>query len=73
MFRIFPEFLEIMKGTTTKSAIYLIGHYSTPEDIVQLGLESLTHILKKVSRGQLGFERAQELLEAERQAPVDYH
>ena len=63
MFRIFPEFLEIMKGTTTKSAIYLIRHYSTPEDIVQLGLESLTHILKKVSRGQLGFERAQELLE----------
>lgn len=64
MYKIFPEFLKIMKGTTTKSAFYLIKNCTLPEDIVQEGLGSLTHILKKVSRGRMGYERAQELFEA---------
>ena len=46
MYKISPEFLKIMKGTTTKSACYLIKNCPLPEDIVQVGLESLTHILK---------------------------
>jgi len=64
IFVLFPEFLEIMKGISSKSAMNLIRKYPTPEDIINLGVESLAHILKKVSRGRLGNERAQALFEA---------
>ena len=64
VFVIFPEFLHVMKNVSTKSAIYLVQHHTTPERIVNLGLESLTAILKKVSRGRLGQERAKALFEA---------
>ena len=64
VFVIFPEFLHVMKNVSTKSAIYLVQHHTTPERIVNLGLESLTAILKKVSRGRLGQERANALFEA---------
>jgi transposase len=65
MFIIFPEFLNIL-DVSTKSALYLIKHHPAPEDILSLGLESLCAILKKVSCGQLGIERAQKLFEAAR-------
>lgn len=65
-FRIFPEFLSIIKNPFTKSALYLMKNHPGPEDIVNLGLESLVTILKKVSSGRLGSERAQELFEAAR-------
>lgn len=64
MFRIFPEFGKIMNGFKTKSAMLLIEKYSLPEDIASLGVCELTKILKKVSRGQLGKERAEALYEA---------
>lgn len=54
----FPEFLAIMKGVTTKSSIYLLKHYPTPRKIERLGEEKLTHLLRKVSRGRLGKDRA---------------
>ncbi len=55
---IFPEFLHIMKNLKTKTAKYILNHYSTPGMIIQLGPEALQRILKKVSRGQFGSERA---------------
>ena len=64
MFKIFPEFLSIMKDPSTKSALYLMKNYPGPEDIVNLGFESLVTILKKVSRGRLCDEKAQELFVA---------
>jgi transposase len=64
LFVIFPEFLNVMKNTSTKSAIYLIKNHPAPEDIVAMGLESLTMVLKKISRARLGLERAKELFEA---------
>lgn len=64
IFVIFPEFLNIMKGISTKTAFYLINKYSTPESIVALGVESLTMIVKKISRGKLGGERAEQLFNA---------
>jgi len=63
---IFPEFLQVMKGVTRKSAQHLLNNYQTPQDIVELGLEELTSVLKKVSRGKLSEERAGELYEAAR-------
>jgi len=64
IFIIFPEFLAIMKNISTKTAYYLITEYPTPESIVALGVESLAMIVKKVSRGKLKQQRAEELFNA---------
>jgi len=64
VFLIFPEFLEVMKDVKTRSAQFLLGHYPTPEAIVGLGLEGLVQVLRRVSRGKLGRERAEALYEA---------
>jgi len=45
IFVIFPEFLAIMKGISTKTASFLINRYPTPESIVALGFESLTTVV----------------------------
>jgi len=63
VFVIFPEFFDVM-GSLTKTAMYLVKNYTTPETIYAMGVEALTGILKKVSRGKLGQERAKELFEA---------
>lgn len=64
MFVIFPEFSQQMKDFKTKSARYLLKHFPAPEDIVACGLEPLTAVLRKVSRGKLGAQRARSLYEA---------
>ena len=63
IFVIFPEFLQVLK-IATKTARYLIKHYTTPENICAMGLESVGQIFKKVSRGKLGQDRAKQLYEA---------
>jgi transposase len=64
LFVIFPEFLRIFKNISTKSAMYLIKNHPSPESITSAGLESLTEILRKVSRYQLTHGRIKELFEA---------
>lgn len=64
VFVIFPEFVQLMKHLNGKSAQYLLSHYPTPEDIIELGAQALTHTLKKISRGTLGTQRAQALYQA---------
>ncbi len=64
MFIIFPEFSQVMKDTKTKSAQYLIRNHPTSDSIVAMGQKRLTAILRKVSRGKLGAERARELFKA---------
>ena len=64
VFVVFPEFSQVMKSTTTKSAQYLIKEYPTPESIVELGSKKLTEVLKKISRGKLGNKRAEALFTA---------
>ena len=61
--KIFPEFLSVMNVTDSKSALYLLENHLFPEDIVRLGRKRLAKKLRKVSRGRLGNERAQELVE----------
>jgi len=68
MFIIFPEFLFIMKSISTKTASYLVERYPTPEEIVTLGIESLGTIIKKISRGKFGQQRAEELFNAARKS-----
>ena len=64
IFLIFPEFMPVMKDITIKSTQYLLKNYPIPHDVVETGVELLTQILKKVSRGRLGRERAEELYHA---------
>jgi len=64
IFLIFPEFMPVMKDITIKSTQYLLKNYPRPHDVVETGVELLTQILKKVSRGRLGRERAEELYHA---------
>lgn len=64
VFVIFPEFSQQMQDFKTKSARYLLKHFPAPEDIVAYGLEPLTDVLRKVSRGKLGAHRARNLYEA---------
>lgn len=64
IFVIFPEFLSIMKNITTKTAAYLIKHHPNAESISSVGIEGLFTIMKKISRGKLGRQRAEELIRA---------
>jgi transposase len=70
IFVIFPEFLSVMKNISTKTAAYLLNHHAVPESIVELGLDDLTRVMKKVSRGRLGRQRAEELFEAAKNAMI---
>jgi transposase len=64
IFLIFPEFMPVMKDITIKSTQYLLKNYPRPQDIAEQGVDRLAQILKKVSRGRLGKERAEVLYEA---------
>lgn len=64
IFVIFPEFLSVMKNISTKTAAYLLKDHACPERIVELGLDDLTRVMKKISRGRLGRQRAEQLFEA---------
>jgi transposase len=63
VFLVFPEFVQVMKDLRTQSAQYLLRHYPTPQAVVQCGVESLNTMLRRVSHGKLGRERAQALYE----------
>jgi transposase len=60
----FPEFLQVMKDVKSASAQHLLRHYPTAQDIVTLGETSLAALLRKVSRGKLGKDRARALFVA---------
>jgi len=64
IFMIFPEFLTVIKQVTSKTAQYLLQHYPTPQHIITLGIEPLTTLLKKISRGKYRQHHAQNLFTA---------
>lgn len=61
---LFPEFSQVMKNIKTKSALYVLRNYPTPEGIVSLGLESLSLVLKKISHGKMQQQKVIRLFEA---------
>jgi transposase len=65
VFVIFPEFCTIL-NPSSKTALFLLKNYTTPESIYAMGLKSLIEVLKKVSRGQVRQERLKELFQAAR-------
>lgn len=64
IFVIFPEFLRIMKNINTKTAAHLVKYHPAAQDIAALGVEDLTAIMRRISRGKLGRERAEQLIAA---------
>lgn len=69
LFKIFPEFEPVMKDLKTKTAQYLLQHYPTPESIIELGIEQLSDIIHRLSRGKIrAAERAQQLYRAAQQS-----
>jgi len=64
IFVIFPEFLAIMKNINTKTAAYLVKYHPAAQDIAALGVEALTAMMRKISHGRLGRERAEQLIAA---------
>jgi len=64
VFILFPEFLQVFKDVKSKTAHYLLRHYPRPQDITKCGIEALSSILKRVSRGKMGSAHAQALYEA---------
>ncbi len=60
VFLIFPELVHIIKPST-KTGMYLIKHYSDPKKLLFVGIDKLNAIIKKVSRGRLGTDRAEQL------------
>ena len=63
VFLIFPELVHIIKPST-KTGMYLIKHYSDPKRLLFAGINKLNAIIKKVSRGRLDTDRAEQLHDA---------
>lgn len=63
VFVIFTELGDIIKPST-KTGMYLIKNYPDPESVVSIGFETLCNIVRKVSRGRFGIDRAKKLYNA---------
>ncbi len=61
---VFPEFLHLMKDIKKKSALYLLRHFPTPQDILEYDKESMVETLRKVSYGKVGPKRIEALYAA---------
>lgn len=64
VFRVFPEFMQVIKYLNSKTARYLLRYYPTAEQIKSVSLEQLTEEIKKVSRGKLGLVQSEHLKRA---------
>ena len=67
VFVIFPELVSII-NPSTKTGMYLIKHFSDPERIASMGIERLYDIIRKISRGKFGTDRAEKLYHAAEQS-----
>jgi transposase len=67
VFVIFPELVHTIKACT-KTGMYLIKHFSDPKKLVFAGIEELNDIIRKISRGRFGADRAEKLYDAARKS-----
>jgi len=61
VWRVFPEFIRVIKHLNSKTALHLLKYHPRPEDIFELGVEELFLLMRKVSRGRYSYEKAKEL------------
>ena len=67
VFVIFPELGSIIKPST-KTGMYLIKNYPDSESIASIGIENLSDIIRRVSRGKFDIDRAEKLYNAAEQS-----
>jgi transposase len=67
VFVIFPELGSIIKPST-KTGMYLIKNYPDSESIASIGIENLSDIIRRLSRGKFDKDRAEELYNAAEQS-----
>jgi len=67
VFVIFPELGDIIKPST-KTGMYLIKNYLDPKNIVSIGIETLSNIVRKNSRGRFGTDRVEKLYSAAKES-----
>jgi len=67
VFVIFPELVSII-SPSTKTGMYLVKNFSDPERIVSMGMKRLYGIIRKISRGRFGPDRAEKLYQAAEQS-----
>lgn len=60
---IFPERSKIIKGLFGKTSLELLQIVPTPSDIINFGLQNLTKLLKKHSRGRFKLSEAKKLIQ----------
>ena len=63
---IFPGYTEIFSGTFNRTSMVIMKKYTTPSEILKAKETTLTMIVKKNSRGQLGSEKVKEIIELAR-------
>lgn len=64
VFVIFPEFLKVIKTISSKTGLYFVRHYPTPEAVAGLGREELCKRVRSISHGRIRPDRAQQLYQA---------
>jgi hypothetical protein len=62
VFLIFPEMHKVIKDMKTKTAFYVLTHYTTPADISRASKEDLGKKLKTCSMGKFGIIHAELLI-----------
>ena len=67
VFVIFPELVSIIKPST-KTGMYVIKNHPDPASIVSTGIGTLCNIVRKISRGRFGTDRAEKLYNAAKQS-----
>jgi transposase len=53
----FPEFLQVFRSLQSKTALYILQHYPTPEDIAHSNAQQFEEELHHISRGQVDKEK----------------
>lgn len=62
--QVFPEYEKLFSDTWGISSKKLLEKYQTPEDILKIDTSELADFLKKHSRGQLGYAKAEKIKDA---------
>jgi len=62
----FPEYWKLMRGLGTVSSRQILAQWPSPDALAEAGPEAIGQLLRRVSRGKLGAERARALWQAAR-------
>ena len=61
---VFPEYGSLFPKLEGKTSLTILKHYTTPEQILHAGLQSLSQVLHQASHGRLSATFSQRLIEA---------